>query len=96
MFVTEKSITAVLEAAGMLFPKREDILEIRSKVNKMKDKDYPIVLTEDRDDGVEGQMFWCPFCKKYHYHGEGDGHRTAHCDNPNSPWLDTGYIVKKK
>ena len=25
--------------------------------------------------------------------GTGDGHRTAHCHNPQSPYADTGYIV---
>ncbi len=38
--------------------------------------------------------FWCPFCKAYHYHGAGPGHRVAHCASPASPFRDGGYILK--
>ena len=41
--------------------------------------------------------FYCPACKKMHRHGIEDGHRVAHCfshGNPNSPFKDTGYILK--
>ena len=46
----------------------------------------------------------CPFCGSQHLHGTGDGHRSAHCDNPTSPEVRTpsgitllhrdGYIVR--
>ncbi len=36
--------------------------------------------------------FWCPFCQKWHRHGYGKGHRSAHCFS-STPFDDTGYIV---
>jgi hypothetical protein len=41
-------------------------------------------------------IFWCPHCRAKHYHGAGDGHRTAHCTNSNSPYRKTGYYVVHK
>jgi len=40
-------------------------------------------------------LVWCPFCKRFHYHGNAEGHRCAHCHNPNSPFDRTGYIIKR-
>jgi len=40
-------------------------------------------------------IFFCPSCKELHRHGYGEGHRGAHCTNPNSPFLESGYILKK-
>jgi hypothetical protein len=58
---------------------------------------------------VEGDQasFWCPFCLRYHYHGTGGepsrkggflnyGHRVAHCQNPESPFKESGYYLKAK
>ncbi len=48
----------------------------------------------------DGMKFWCPYCKTWHYHGRGDGHRTAHCcDTSDSrhyekPFYKDGYIIK--
>ena len=41
-----------------------------------------------------GSAVWCEHCGKYHYHGTGStGHRLAHCETPDSPYFDTGYIL---
>lgn len=37
--------------------------------------------------------FYCPFCNKIHRHGLVNGHREAHCDNPESPLIKTGYYL---
>jgi len=37
---------------------------------------------------------WCPFCRKWHYHGIGEGHRSAHCPH-DTPFKKTGYELKK-
>jgi hypothetical protein len=54
------------------------------------------------------QKFWCPFCKEWHTHGVGEGHRQAHCHpqvkNKNtkiqeyvdSPYEKTGYYLRLK
>ena len=39
-------------------------------------------------------VFWCEYCKTYHYHGPMDGHRVAHCISEDSPFNRTGYILK--
>lgn len=51
----------------------------------------PVIKAFPRPEG--GLMFWCPYCKKWHYHGIGEGHRNAHCDD--SPFNKTGYIIKR-
>jgi hypothetical protein len=44
---------------------------------------------------VDGQtmQFWCFFCQKWHFHGRGEGHRSAHC-NRETPFSESGYILK--
>jgi hypothetical protein len=50
----------------------------------------------------DGLKFWCPYCKTWHLHGRGNGHRAAHCcDKPSegkrrfdSPFYEHGYIIK--
>ena len=54
-----------------------------------------VFYADPRDDGEAGYMFLCPYCKKNHYHGLGEGHRTAHCD-PDSPLYETGYTLKER
>lgn len=57
------------------------------------DEHTPIIKAERRKD-VLGYKFFCFYCNKNHYHGEGEGHRAAHCKpNENSPFLKTGYII---
>ena len=34
---------------------------------------------------------WCVHCGEWHYHGAGDGHRTAHCLVPGSAYREYGY-----
>jgi len=56
------------------------------------------------DSGVilrDGMKFWCPYCKTWHTHGRGKGHRVAHCvigrnykDKEASPFIETGYIIE--
>ncbi len=36
---------------------------------------------------------WCRFCVRWHYHGKVEGHRVAHCINPDSPYKATGYFL---
>jgi hypothetical protein len=37
---------------------------------------------------------WCIHCRRWHYHGQGEGHRVAHCSKPDSPYERTGYILQ--
>lgn len=60
----------------------------------MKDKNgIPIVQAEPRGDFEGGLKVYCDFCKTYHLHGRGEGHREAHCNDPTSPYRKTGYIL---
>ena len=46
-------------------------------------------------------IFWCAYCKKFHYHGlaggEGSGHRCAHCftseGGAESIFNEKGYYI---
>jgi hypothetical protein len=56
---------------------------------KISEKDFPVVKCF-----VEGKTvkFWCPFCKRWHFHGSCDGgewsgHRGAHCSE-HTPFTD--------
>jgi hypothetical protein len=39
-------------------------------------------------------IFFCPKCEKTHRHGPQEGHRIAHCYNPNHH--PKGYFIKEK
>jgi hypothetical protein len=71
---------------------------------KSKRKFIPFVEVDAEGERVS---FWCPFCLRYHYHGTGGepsrkggflnyGHRVAHCQNPDSPFKESGYYLKAK
>lgn len=58
--------------------------------------DIPVFIAESCGNGQV--KFWCPFCCKYHFHGDcggGDweGLRTSHCKSDNSPLGKTGYYI---
>ncbi|MHA1867427.1 MAG: hypothetical protein ACTSXD_05120 [Candidatus Heimdallarchaeaceae archaeon] len=60
---------------------------------KIQGKNIPVILCEKRKDIPEGMKFYCEFCKRWHLHGKGEGHRAAHCFNSDSPYENTGYIL---
>jgi hypothetical protein len=33
--------------------------------------------------GAVRWLVWCRHCQIWHYHGVGDGHREAHCEEPS-------------
>lgn len=53
----------------------------------------PTILAKPRTDHIEGWQFYCRYCRRNHLHGEGLGHRQAHCSDPNSPYKLSGYIL---
>ena len=62
----------------------------------MKRSEYPLIKCLPRSDFIGGFKFWCPFCKRFHYHGRGEGHRVSHCKNDSkSPYYDSGYFIKR-
>ena len=64
---------------------------------KEKGTYFPIIECTHRTDYFpEGLKFYCAFCKKFHFHGYPEGHRLAHCHNHESPFEETGYILKLK
>lgn len=56
-------------------------------------KDYPVVQAFVSKCKKQSHV-WCPFCQDWHGHGPNDGHRTAHCINPQSPFKETGYRLR--
>jgi hypothetical protein len=71
-----------------------DLLEIE------KTEEYPILvgfLTHDRRQ----VKVWCPFCRKWHYHGADEwmykrkgSHRVGHCHHAGSGFQGTGYCIR--
>lgn len=59
----------------------------------MAKKESPVLLAHARPDGA-GLKVWCPFCVKWHIHGWGFGHRSAHCSTESSPFKETGYFLR--
>ena len=53
-------------------------------------KCLPRAIIHDYRDGMK---FWCPYCKKWHLHGRGNGSRVAHCVS-ESPFFEHGYVIK--
>ena len=49
-----------------------------------------------REDFPEGWKVFCGYCRKFHLHGIGLGHKVAHCCNENSPYNKTGYVLVRK
>ena len=57
---------------------------------------YPPLLPAYRHTwrhGSSSLVVWCFFCRAWHFHGMGNGHRVAHCHNPASPYDRWGYIL---
>lgn len=65
-------------------------------------KNVYYVYVEDREDGVPGSQFYCPWCDKVHMHSPGLCHKDAHCTHKSPYWggedpdFEEGYILKKK
>lgn len=59
---------------------------------RRKDGNIPILLAITDSDGHLSA--WCPFCAKMHRHGSGEGHRVAHCADPESPYKKSGYVLR--
>jgi hypothetical protein len=46
---------------------------------------------------VSGSVYWlgwCDHCDVYHRHGPAEGHRETHCNDPASPYWNTGYNLE--
>lgn len=70
------------------------------------EKVIPVLLAEPVGDGR--LRVWCPYCRPFrrrhrrgawHFHGTGGsptilGHRGAHCWTEDSPFLETGYVLR--
>lgn len=68
---------------------------------------FPILTGYVDTDNLSYVSVFCPYCQIWHHHGTGgaeavaehgisvgDGHREAHCTDPDSPFVPSGYVVK--
>lgn len=53
----------------------------------------PLILCEWRPDFIGGLRFWCEWCRRWHQHGRGAGHRAAHCSSDKSPCFGKDYVL---
>ncbi|MFJ8531612.1 hypothetical protein [Bacillus sp. NPDC094106] len=60
----------------------------------MATKKELVVLAIERD-AAGNLSTWCSACDCFHHHGASEGHRVSHCTNENSPYIHTGYVLKK-
>lgn len=84
--------------------KRFELIETDDAGNAIRrdemHKKIPIVECEATESGSQ-VFFYCRYCKRKHYHGNVGlengklGHRGAHCINDESPYLRTGYYLKR-
>ncbi|MGM4958188.1 hypothetical protein ACT4MK_19380 [Bradyrhizobium barranii] len=57
----------------------------------------PVVLCEPIkhvDGGHWLWRHWCPWCKCHHHHSPAPGHRDPHCTDANSPFHQSGYVLR--
>lgn len=59
-----------------------------------KAKAIPVLLAEPNPKYPEQWRAWCPHCRRYHFHGAGEGHRTAHCTSEPPGFPDGYYLVE--
>jgi hypothetical protein len=75
--------------------------------NGSSKKDIPVVEVyrhhlRYRREHRQSLVFWCQYCKRWHWHGtcggdhlgSGDGHRGAHCIG-DTPYTSTGYVLRE-
>ncbi|MGI9118787.1 MAG: hypothetical protein ACR2G7_01430 [Acidimicrobiales bacterium] len=55
------------------------------------DEQMPVLAGHPREDGL-GLKVWCRWCDCWHVHGDGSGHRVAHCGG-DTPYAETGYLI---
>lgn len=56
-------------------------------------RDYPILISiQYFFRRNTSQHCWCPQCKEFHGHGNGKGHRQAHCYR-NDKYKGMGYCI---
>ena len=60
------------------------------------------LFTDEIVPNTWGLAVWCKYCTRWHMHGQGVGHRVAHCHGLTSlcgsytsptPYQETGYIL---
>jgi len=57
----------------------------------MKNKSIKMIAFENEKGFLS---FFCQCCQKWHHHGKGEGHRTAHCTAVSlSPFKLSGYTL---
>ncbi len=55
----------------------------------------PIIQCTWRKNSYQMLKFWCSYCQKEHLHGQDEGYRGSHCDNPESPLYGKDYFLKE-
>ena len=58
----------------------------KEPVDELDENGYPVLDAYERNDGY-GLAVWCRYCRKWHVHGHGAGHRAEHCHKEDSPYL---------
>lgn len=84
----DRNLRNALEAAACI---GWELLLSRSTVEYENDDGWSFaVLWRDSE---QSQTDVCPFCSKRHFHGVGDGHRSAHCEKV---WQKNGEKIKSE
>lgn len=85
-----------------VFKYLNELSPVQPKTELLNGREY-IVLWRETEKSLTD---FCPFCGIRHIHGQGDGHRSAHCAFGNETFIrksdgkvferDKGYIVRTK
>lgn len=62
-------------------------------MTQLNEHELPMLLAQRLPDDPSRVRAWCCWCRRFHYHGAGEGHRVAHCGE-GSPFRDGGYLLK--
>lgn len=64
--------------------------ETRKIYNRAIQDGIPILIGNKQGNQL---VVWCPFCRKFHWHGYGEGYKSAHCSSANYS-LFNGFVYK--
>ncbi len=87
-----QSMTLALEPCQDCGSGKHQSCSPKKKTNNFPDDGIPVIRCDPAANG-ELCAFWCPYCRREHWHAADEGSRVAQCQNKQSPFHKTGYYL---